>query len=104
MRRWALCLAALSLAAGACSSPNPVVQPSSTPSSAAPSAGSPSPTGPPPHWVRIAEAPIAGRVSEGVVWTGSELIVWGGVTRGAGGAEQAGDGASYDPATHSWRK
>ena len=32
------------------------------------------------------------------------MIVWGGVTRGAGSAEQTGDGASYDPATNSWRK
>jgi hypothetical protein len=99
MRRWALCLAALSLAAGACSSPNPSGQPTSTPSSVAPSVGSPSPSGSAPRWVALAAAPIVGRISEGVVWTGQEMIVWGGVS----GGTQVADGAAFDPAAGSWR-
>src|SRR3989442_10547406 len=98
MRRWALCLAVLSLAAGACSSANPGGLPSSLPPSGPPS-GSPSSPGPPPRWVALAAAPIAGRISEGVVWTGKEMIVWGGVSGGA----QLGDGAAYDRSTDSWR-
>lgn len=33
------------------------------------------------------------------VWTGTEMIVWG----GQNGAEELGDGARYDPATDVWR-
>ena len=59
---------------------------------------------PPPRWTPIAAAPIAGRISAGVVWTGSEMIVWGGVHRSAGGGRQEGDGAAYDPSANSWEK
>lgn len=36
------------------------------------------------------------------MWTGSEVIVWGGVTRGRN-IEAVGDGAAYDPTQGSWR-
>jgi hypothetical protein len=53
-------------------------------------------------WKPLPKAPIAGRIGEGVVWTGKEMIVWGGVTR-TGAVRPASDGAAYDPATRAWR-
>jgi hypothetical protein len=55
-----------------------------------------------PAWRALDTAPIEGRIAEGVVWTGREMIVWGGVTR-AGTPALAADGAAYDPAADSWR-
>ena len=43
-----------------------------------------------------------GRIGAGAVWTGEEMIVWGGVSR-RGTIEPVGDGAAYDPAADSWR-
>ena len=45
-------------------------------------------------WRRLAGAPLSPRVGHSAVWTGSELLVWGG--RVPGGAAKA-DGAAYDP-------
>jgi hypothetical protein len=61
-----------------------------------------------PTWRALPPAPIASRIAEGVVWTGKEMIVWGGVTqkavRTAGPCDRcASDGAAYDPATRTWR-
>lgn len=55
-----------------------------------------------PVWRDLPVAPIAGRVAAGRVWTGREMIVWGGLT----GTEKAmsNDGAAYDPAARTWRK
>jgi hypothetical protein len=36
-----------------------------------------------------------------MVWTGRELLVWGGVANGIGGRFLA-DGAALDPATGAW--
>jgi hypothetical protein len=52
-------------------------------------------------WEAIPRAPIPGRISAGVVWTGEEMIVWGGVTRGST-IETVADGAAFDPATGTW--
>jgi hypothetical protein len=41
------------------------------------------------------------RVHHAVVWTGSEMVVWGGDT-GSPSYTQLGDGARYDPATDHW--
>ena len=49
------------------------------------------------------KAPIVGRIGANAVWTGDEVIVWGGVARG-GSIEAVGDGAIYDPADDSWRE
>lgn len=58
-------------------------------------------------WRRIPEAPIAGRGEHGAVWTGAEMIVWGGRATEdevAGWPHfSAADGAAYDPATDTWR-
>jgi hypothetical protein len=52
-------------------------------------------------WRAIATAPISPRLGGVEVWTGSELIVWGG-----GGPESpdASNGAAYDPASDTWRR
>ncbi len=57
---------------------------------------------PSPTWTAMPRAPIAGRIGEGVVWTGKEMIVWGGVAR-ATSAKTVADGAAYDPAARAWR-
>jgi hypothetical protein len=51
----------------------------------------------------MAPAPISGRTSAGAVWTGSEMIVWGGVTRTSTGGQMDSDGAAYDPVANSWK-
>lgn len=55
-----------------------------------------------PSWQPIAPAPIPGRISEGVVWTGRRMIVWGGISR-TGTIEMRRDGAVFDPGSERWR-
>lgn len=52
-------------------------------------------------WRVIAPAPISGREQFPAVWTGTEMIVWGGFI----GEDQVPthDGAAYNPATDTWR-
>lgn len=54
-------------------------------------------------WIPMAKAPIAGRAGAATLWTGKEMLVWGGVTRGSV-IREAKDGAAYDPSTNTWRK
>lgn len=100
-RRWivAVILLAIALVAAACSGRSPSRSTTSSPTSP------PTPTGaePPPAWRAIAEAPIAGRIGAGVVWTGEEMIVWGGISR-TGDIQVEADGAAYDPAADTWRR
>jgi hypothetical protein len=56
-----------------------------------------------PTWEPISRAPMAGRIGAGVVWTGEDMIVWGGVTRSRA-IEAVSDGAAFDPATGTWRE
>ena len=51
-------------------------------------------------WARLPRAPIAPRSEYAAVWTGKQMIVWGGYS----GNTQYGDGAAYDPATRTWSK
>lgn len=58
----------------------------------------------------IPPAPITGRLRPASVWTGTELLVWGGLSspaaEGPGGGEPLpvlADGAAYDPVDGSWR-
>jgi Kelch motif len=50
-------------------------------------------------WTRLPGAPIAPRSEYGAVWTGKEMIVWGGYSN-----TTHGDGAAYDPETRAWTK
>jgi hypothetical protein len=49
-------------------------------------------------WRTLAAAPIDGRSSAAAVWSGEELLVWGGWN-----GNVRGDGAAYRPATDAWR-
>jgi N-acetylneuraminic acid mutarotase len=51
------------------------------------------------RWRRLADSPLEGRDSAASVWTGRELIVWG----GSGRTGPLADGAAYDPARDRWR-
>ena len=44
----------------------------------------------------------ASRTGQSAVWTGTEMIIWGGA--GGDGSTLLGDGAAYDPASDSWRQ
>jgi hypothetical protein len=55
----------------------------------------------PKGWTAIADAPIAGRVMHSVVWTGGEMIVFGGGTSIDSGPGMK-DGAIYSLAKNAW--
>jgi hypothetical protein len=56
-------------------------------------------------WTVLPQAPISGRRGAAAVWTGDEMVVWGGGDNAAGAAPHAADdGAAFDPATNSWRR
>ncbi len=58
-------------------------------------------------WRAIPEAPLIARSQHGAVWTGTEMVVWGGwATEGAASGYTffaADDGAAYDPVSNAWR-
>jgi hypothetical protein len=54
------------------------------------------------HWSQLSPAPIAGRSGAATVWTGKEMLVWGGTS--ANEDTVYADGAAYDPDSHTWRK
>lgn len=51
------------------------------------------------RWRRVADAPIAFRYGHSAVWTGREMIIWGGKHLAA-----LSDGAAYDPVRDTWRR
>jgi hypothetical protein len=51
-------------------------------------------------WTRLPAAPIVARSEYAGVWTGKQMIIWGGYSN----TTQYGDGASYDPAARTWTK
>ena len=51
------------------------------------------------RWTSLPSAPIAPRGSPAAVWTGTEMLVWGGLDNNTFMT----DGAAYDPATRRWR-
>jgi hypothetical protein len=51
-------------------------------------------------WRVLPASPIDGRTYAATVWTGTEMIVWGGSRAG----QPVDDGAAFDPATDRWRK
>lgn len=52
-------------------------------------------------WRQFAEAPLSPRIGHSAVWTGSELLIWGG---GPPGGRPKADGAAYAPAADRWRR
>jgi hypothetical protein len=57
----------------------------------------------PARWSPLPPAPISGRIAAGTVWTGTEMIVWGGVSDRDGARTAVADGAAYNPTTKRWR-
>jgi N-acetylneuraminic acid mutarotase len=53
-------------------------------------------------WTRLPGAPISTRENPTIVWTGHELIVWGGLTANQNGRPDRYEGAVYDPGINSW--
>ena len=51
-------------------------------------------------WRVIAASPLSGRDDPNAVWTGTEMIVWGGFV---GDDIRTYDGAAYNPNTDTWR-
>lgn len=52
----------------------------------------------------VPPAPVQGRMQHAAVWTGVEMLVWGGVGQPVEGSpRELGDGAAYDPVTSTWR-
>jgi hypothetical protein len=51
------------------------------------------------QWTRLPDAPISARSNAAAVWTGTEMIIWGGSNNGT----SLTDGAAYNPATNTWR-
>lgn len=52
-------------------------------------------------WTTFPTGPLTPRFGQAEVWTGKELIVWGGFAR-TRAAKALGNGAAYDPATGRW--
>ena len=56
------------------------------------------------RWSRFPSGPLSARDGQASVWTGRELLVWGGAApRGAGSAGLS-DGAAYNPSTRTWSR
>ena len=54
-------------------------------------------------WRDLPAAPIAGRWNHQAVWTGREMLVYGGDFEWMG-ASRSIEGAAYDPVTNTWRR
>jgi Kelch motif len=58
------------------------------------------------RWDPLAQGPLGHRSGHSAVWTGEEMIVWGGVSGRLGvdrPEELRADGAAYDPRSGTWR-
>jgi N-acetylneuraminic acid mutarotase len=57
------------------------------------------------RWRLLSRGPLTPRPGQAAVWTGTEMVVWGGVdARSYPSADAAGDeGAAFNPATNTWR-
>jgi len=54
------------------------------------------------RWRRLAPAPLRDRFAATAVWTGREMMVWGGTSARLHDDEEM--GAAYDPARDRWRR
>jgi hypothetical protein len=54
------------------------------------------------RWGLLPQAPIGGRSGHTAVWTGREMVIWGGASDFD--SDPLTDGAAFDPAGHTWRK
>src|SRR5581483_5568787 len=58
----------------------------------------------PKGWRKLPAAPLRSRHGASAVWTGREMIVWGGAWRAGNASIWLDDGAAYDPAGDKWRR
>ena len=56
------------------------------------------------HWSRLPSGPLSTRAGQASVWTGHQLLVWGGVSSYQPGAGGLSDGAAYNPSTQTWNR
>ena len=55
-------------------------------------------------WRKLPAGPLRGRHHASAVWTGREMVVWGGAWRAGNASIWLDDGAAYDPAGDRWRR
>ncbi len=53
-------------------------------------------------WGLLPAAPMSGRAGHTAIWTGREMVIWGGASDFE--ADPFNDGAAFDPAARTWRK
>ena len=58
----------------------------------------------PRGWRKLPAAPLRSRHGASAVWTGREMVVWGGAWRAGNASIWLDDGAAYDPAGDRWRR
>lgn len=83
--------------AGSRPSPNSTNRPTGTSRTGAPINGSAETAG----WALLPKAPIGPRGEHTAIWTGREMVVWGGVRDYE--VDPLTDGAAYDPQAGTWR-
>lgn len=54
-------------------------------------------------WSKMAPSPLSARTHPGSAWTGTALLVWGGLAGDSFSSGQLGDGAAYHPRERAWR-
>ena len=54
-------------------------------------------------WSEMAPSPLSARTYPGSAWTGTALLVWGGLAGDSLSSGQLGDGAAYHPSERAWR-
>jgi hypothetical protein len=69
----------------------------------APSSAPAAPATPTGSWLELDPGLLSDRDNAVSVWTGTELIVWGGTTGGSSSSTGLADGAAYNPSTQTWR-
>src|SRR5580658_9955913 len=53
-------------------------------------------------WSTFPAGPLSARSGQVEVWTGHELIVWGGMSPEGAGPLMPGNGGAYDPSSNTW--
>ena len=89
------------------STPGAVNAPETGPSTATSAPSSGRGATPPPKaadlagWGLLPKAPVGGRAAHTAIWTGQEMVIWGGSTDFD--SDPFTDGAAFNPATRAWR-
>jgi N-acetylneuraminic acid mutarotase len=54
-------------------------------------------------WRSLPRSPLSARIDAPSVWTGNEMLIWGGLYAGVTASQAFGDGAAYSPEQDAWR-